>query len=126
MNWITYVFAGILILFAVSLLFGDFFLKYVFKDGRTSEHKRLRVGILVINLFVIILNQGYVIYNVRKNDAVSKKNADQLRTLESNQVITISNQTVLSHKHDLLLAELATNTALDLNKRMAIAKANEE
>ncbi|MDB6064228.1 MAG: hypothetical protein JWR26_436 [Pedosphaera sp.] len=110
----------------VGSLFGDYLLKYVFKDRRTNDHKRLRKVILGAGVAGIVINQCYTFHVNHKRDVASVKNATQMQLVTSNQQALASNQMTLANQNASLLVALSTNPAIDLKTRAAIVDSNKK
>ncbi|MGZ5529685.1 MAG: hypothetical protein ACXWJB_13495, partial [Limisphaerales bacterium] len=131
----------------------DYLVKYVSRDGRTNEHKKLRKGVVVLAGALFILNQVAGTANSFKKDKTAENERTNLlakiTTLESNQSSLTtsiekerkahkgeteglraqltdvnSNQLELLQQNRTLVSALSTNTNLDSKMRMAIVESN--
>src|SRR5262245_38465771 len=127
MNGVLYSLAGFIILLSVLQIFADFFLKYVFKDARTNEHKRLRKGLLCMTLALLVITQGVtVLTNIRRDakaEGERKNFTTQISGLNTNQFMLQKRIQDLEQTNRKLLSALATNSTISPETRLAIIDA---
>src|SRR5436190_1494175 len=116
MNGVLYSLTAIIVLLSVLQIFADFFLKYVFKDAGTNEHKRLRRGLLWVTLAWVVITQGVTVLNNIRRDAKAeseRKNfTTQIGSLNTNQLTLQKRIQDLEQTNRKLLNALATNSTI--------------
>jgi hypothetical protein len=128
MNWVSYILAALVAALSLIQIRWDYLLKYFFKDGRTNEHKNLRIRLLILTLFVFMLNQFVSITKDYKKEQQSKKDKQELRTQVSeltNQLTVLTDENLklreeVSKGFQNISREFSTNNAIAPDIRVAV------
>src|SRR5437867_13044287 len=111
MNWLYYILLGIGAVAWISQACVDYLVKYIFKDGRTDEHKKFRRILLGLSIALVGLNVATTWYlSVQRDQKAAKEKQDSDIQIS----ILKSNQNSLTQTIEILNRTLSTNKAVDL------------
>jgi ABC-type transport system involved in cytochrome bd biosynthesis fused ATPase/permease subunit len=130
MNWIYYILAAVVLILSIAQIFLDYILKHIFKDARTSEHKKTRTILLCVTLTAFIGSQVVSWINSQQKDQEAKRTITDLRwqiTGLKSQITNLSSQISAegsSTRREVRqeFQSLATNSSTPPAQRLAILR----
>jgi len=124
-NWTYGTLVAIFVLLSILQILFDYLLTHVFKDARTTGHKKLRMTLLCVTLSVFVASQiAVLVEGYRQSESAKTERAElnsQIAQLKEQVAASnIDSRNEFRHELQTLRTDFATNQSRDIGARIAV------